>query len=111
MAGCATAAVTLFGVAWAMMRYSRSLPIGKFFAYSSALIAVLAVVLIGKGVSALQEAGYLAIYPLAGVPQIELLGLFPTTEGVLAQIVMIVLLAIGFSYNSRVARSGKPAVV
>lgn len=111
VAGCATAAVTLFGVAWAMMRYSRSLPIGKFFAYSSALIAVLAVVLIGKGVSALQEAGYLAIYPLAGVPQIELLGLFPTTEGVLAQIVMIVLLAIGFSYNSRVARSGKPAVV
>ena len=111
VAGCVAAAVTLFGVAWVMMRYSRSLPIGKFFAYSSALIAVLAVVLIGKGVSALQEAGYLPIHPLAGMPRIELLGLFPTTEGVLAQIVMIVLLAVGFGYNGRVARNRKPAAV
>ena len=39
----------LSAVAWVMLRYSRTLPIGKFFAYSSVLVAILAVVLAGKG--------------------------------------------------------------
>ncbi|MGE0775685.1 MAG: FTR1 family protein, partial [Sphingomonadaceae bacterium] len=105
LAGAGAAIVVLAMVGYAMMRFSRTLPIGKFFAYSSALIAVLAVVLIGKGVSALQEAGYLPIDPLAGFPRIELLGLYPTREGILAQIVMAVLLMIGFAYNQRAARA------
>ncbi len=83
-----------------MMRYSKRLPIGKFFAYSALLIAVLAVVLIGKGVSALQEAGYLPIALLSGFPRIEILGVYPTREGVIAQILMAVLLFIGFRANT-----------
>jgi len=90
-----------------MMRYSRTLPIDRFFAYSSALIAVLAVVLIGKGVAALQEAGYLSVHPLAGFPRIAVLGLFPTREGIIASLGVIVLLAIGFAYNRR--RIGRAA--
>ena len=58
-------------------------------------------VLIGKGVSALQEAGYLPVKPLDGFPRIEILGLYPTTEGVAAQAVMIALLAFGFGLNRR----------
>ncbi len=102
-AGAGAAIVVLTLVAWMMMRFSRTLPIGKFFAYSSALIAVLAVVLIGKGVSALQEAGYLPIDPLSGFPRIELLGLYPTREGLIAQILVAALLVIGFAYNRRTA--------
>ena len=49
-------------IAVAMLRFSRRLPIGKFFAYSSALVAVLAVVLAGKGVAALQEAGLIGVH-------------------------------------------------
>ena len=47
-------------IAWAMLRFSRTLPITEFFRYSAILIAILAVVLAGKGVGALQEAGIVA---------------------------------------------------
>lgn len=100
LAGAAAAVAVLALVAIVMMRFSRRLPIGQFFAYSAILIAVLAVVLIGKGVSALQEAGYLPILPLSGFPRFELLGLYPTREGILAQILMAVLLIIGFRANT-----------
>jgi high-affinity iron transporter len=99
LAGGFAAIVALFVLAWVMMRYSRALPIERFFAYSSALIAALAVVLIGKGVAALQEAGYVSVHPLAAFPRIAVLGLFPTREGVIASLGMIVLLAIGFACN------------
>jgi high-affinity iron transporter len=100
LAGAGAAVAVLAVVAIVMMRYSRQLPIGKFFAYSALLIAVLAVVLIGKGVSALQEAGYLPIALLSSFPRIEILGVYPTREGVIAQILMAILLFIGFRANT-----------
>ncbi|HKY18386.1 MAG TPA: FTR1 family protein, partial [Rhizomicrobium sp.] len=104
LAGAAAAIAVLAVIAVVMMRFSKRLPVGKFFAYSSWLIAVLAVVLIGKGISALQEAGTLSINLLAGFPRSEILGLYPTQEGIAAQLLMAVLLAIGFAWNSRASR-------
>ncbi|MGB3865601.1 MAG: cytochrome c/FTR1 family iron permease [Xanthobacteraceae bacterium] len=101
VAGGAAAIVVLAVIALVMMRYSRRLPIGKFFAYSSALIAVLAVVLIGKGTGALQEAGYLPITPWPGFPRNEFLGVYPTRETIIAQLAMIAMLALGFAWNRR----------
>lgn len=103
IAGAVAAVVLLAVIAFVMMRYSRTLPIGKFFAYSSALIAVLAVVLIGKGSAALQEAGYLPVTPWPGLPRIELLGIYPTRETIVAQLVMAALLVAGFLWNRRSA--------
>lgn len=100
LAGAGAAVAVLAIVAAVMMRFSRRLPISQFFAYSSILIAVLAVVLIGKGVSALQEAGYLPIAFLSGFPRIEILGVYPTREGLIAQVLMAVLLFIGFRANT-----------
>ncbi|HTO02830.1 MAG TPA: cytochrome c/FTR1 family iron permease [Opitutus sp.] len=101
VAGGAAAILILSVVAVVMLRYGRTLPIEKFFAYSSGLIALLAVVLTGKGIAALQEAGHLPVHPLATFPRIEILGLFPTLEGIIAPLTMIFFLAIGFTYNHR----------
>ena len=103
-AGAAAALVLLAGIALAMFRFSRKLPIGKFFAYSSALIAVLAVVLAGKGVAELQEAGLIAMTPLAGAPRIEILGLYPTLESLAAQALTLLALLLGFGWNRRESR-------
>lgn len=105
VAGGAAALVVLAIIAFVMIRYSRRLPIGKFFAYSSALIAVLAVVLIGKGTGALQEAGYLPITPWPGFPRNAFLGIYPTRETIIAQLAMIVLLMLGFAWNKRSAQT------
>ena len=99
IAGGVAGLATLAAIAVAMLRFSRRLPIGKFFAYSSALVAVLAVVLAGKGVAALQEAGLIAIHPLSELPRISLLGIFPTLQGIAVQIATLVALAIGFGWN------------
>lgn len=99
--GALTAAITLVAIAVAMLHYSKILPIGKFFTYSSSLMAVLAVVLIGKGVAALQEAGMCSINQLSGFPRIDLLGMYPTMEGAACQAVMIALLFMGFMRNNR----------
>jgi len=52
----------------------------QFFSLSAILIAVLAVVLAGKGVAALQEASLVDTWPMPGVPRVELLGIYPTRE-------------------------------
>jgi len=104
LAGAATAGALLAVIAILMFRFSRKLPIGKFFSYSSALIAVLAVVLAGKGVAALQEAGMIGVTPLGWAPRIEILGLYPTLEGLLAQAATLLVLLAGFARNRRGGR-------
>jgi high-affinity iron transporter len=99
--GIAVAVLLLALIAWAMLRLSAKLPIAKFFSYSAALIAVLAVVLAGKGLAALQEAGMFGVTPLAGWPRSPILGIYPTLETMLAQAAMAVLLAVGFLYIHR----------
>lgn len=103
LAGAASGAVVLAAVGWALLRYSRKLPITQFFALSSILIAILAVILAGKGVAGLQEAGLLGIRPIAGLPRIEILGLYPTWQGVAAQFSTLLVMVFGFIRNSRTA--------
>jgi high-affinity iron transporter len=104
LGGAATAAALLAVIAVLMFRFSRKLPIAKFFSYSSALIAVLAVVLAGKGVAALQEAGMIGVTPLGRAPRVEILGLYPTLEGLLAQAATLAILLAGFTRNRRSGR-------
>ncbi len=104
LGGAAAGAACLAVVALAMFRFSRRLPIAKFFAYSSALIAVLAVVLAGKGVAALQEAGLIGVTPVAAAPRAPILGLFPTVEGIVAQGLTMLALLLGFGWNRRERR-------
>ena len=100
MVGAGVASVVLAGIAWAMLRYSRKLPITQFFAISSVLISVLAVALAGKGIAALQEAGWLPVSVIE-FPRIALLGIYPTMQGVAIQLLVVAVLVSGFWYNRR----------
>lgn len=101
LAGAGSAVMLLGLIAWAMLRYSRDLPIGKFFAYSAWLMAILTIVLAGKGVSALQEAGIVDIAPLESGVRISMLGIFPTWQSMGAQLVMLAAVIAGFYFNRR----------
>lgn len=98
LAGMALACATLAVIAWILLRTSRRLPLGSFFSASSALIAVLAVVLAGKGLAALQEAGWAGV-TVVSAPRLEWLGIYPTWQTLMAQLVVLVLLAAGFAFN------------
>jgi len=101
LGGAAAAAALLAVLAWIMLRYSTRLPITQFFSWSAILIAILAVVLAGKGIAGLQEAGILGVVPLSGIPRIQMLGLFPTTETIVAQLVALAILVAGFWLNRK----------
>ncbi|MEP6546319.1 MAG: FTR1 family protein [Gammaproteobacteria bacterium] len=103
LAGLAAGAAVLAVIAWVLLRTSRRLPIATFFSASSLLIAVLAVVLTGKGVAALQEAGWVPV-TIAPMPHIEFLGIFPTWQSLLVQLVVITVLSLGFALNHRRGR-------
>lgn len=103
LGGLAAGVAILAVVALALLRFSARLPIGKFFSWSSALVAVLAVVLTGKGIAALQEAGWLNASSL-NLPTIDLLGVHPSLQGIGAQLLMAALVAAGFMWNARAAK-------
>lgn len=101
LAGALSAVALLALIAWAMLRYSHKLPITQFFRYSAILIAILAVILAGKGVGAFQEAGVLSATFIAGLPRLAELGFFPTVETIGAQLLALLALIGGF----RISRS------
>lgn len=105
LGGIGTGALTLAAIAWLLLRTSRRLPLGAFFSASSVLIALLAFVLTGKGVAALQEAGWIGVHA-APLPRIELLGIYPTWQSVGAQLAVALVLVAGYALNLR--RSARP---
>jgi high-affinity iron transporter len=99
-AGFAAAVVGLVVLAWLILKVGLRLPVGWFFGGGSVLMAVLAVVLAGKGIAALQEAGALPIEPL-DMPAIPSLGLYPTWQGVLTQFAVVLLIVGAVAYSRR----------
>lgn len=86
-AGFVAALVTLGAVTWAMLKFSVKLPLGVFFGASGILLAILAVVLAGNGISALQEAG---VFPVTQVSFVTVswLGIHPNVQGLGVQAVL-----------------------
>ncbi len=110
LAGALSAVAVLSAIAWFMLRYSRKLPITQFFKYSAILIAVLAIILAGKGVGAFQEAGTIPMTAVSGLPRLPDLGFFPTVETLAAQLAAFLALLIGFRYGNRHHRSHQPDI-
>ncbi|MDQ2666413.1 MAG: cytochrome c/FTR1 family iron permease [Gemmatimonadota bacterium] len=74
-------------------RYGVKIPIRRFFAVTSVLLYYMAFVFTGNGVRELQEGNALPLSAIAGFPHIEWLGLYPSWQGVLAQLVLLILFA------------------
>jgi high-affinity iron transporter len=101
--GVAAGAAALAAIGWGIFRYSLRLPLGLFFNAMSALMCVLAVVLAGKGVAALQEAGVIGADPVAFVA-LPLLGVYPTVQTLSAQAAVLAAIAAGFYLAGRAPR-------
>ncbi len=100
LAGALAAILLLALIAGVMLRYSRKLPITQFFRYSAMLIAALAIILAGKGVGALQEAGVIPVTQLDGWPRISWLGVFPSVEAICAQLLTLFAIIFGYRYTA-----------
>ena len=81
------------------MRYSVKLPIARFFSVTNCLLLALAFILMGKAMSALQEAGLIGITSLPVSFDIDWVGVKSIWQGILAQLsvlgVFLVFLVVG----------------
>jgi high-affinity iron transporter len=73
-------------LAWLLVRYSVKLPIAKFFFVTTYLLLALAFILMGKAISALQEADLIGITPLPVSFEFDWIGVKSTWQGILAQL-------------------------
>ncbi len=104
LAGAVLGAVCIVGAAWAIFRFGVRLPLRQFFGVTAAVMITLSVVFAGKGVAALQEAGKLPLDPIA-FPRIELLGVYPTLQTVITQLVVLAAALALVLYSARPSRS------
>ena len=88
--GLGVGVILLALVGFLLFRYSKRLPIRQFFALSAILMFVLAFVLAGKGVYALQEAGWIDSHAVAFI-SIDALGIHPYAESLAIQLFVLML--------------------
>lgn len=88
VAGAATAVALLMVFVAVALRLGRRLRPAPLLTGAGALLCVMAVVFVGKGLRALQEAGALTHHVFAG-PVVELLGVYPTWETSIGQALVL----------------------
>lgn len=98
LAGAGLGAATLAVLGWMIFRFGLRLPIGPFFAASSALLALLAVMFAGHGVAALQEAGWLPLDPVNFI-EVPLLGIYANVQALSLQGGLIAVILVGFAWG------------
>lgn len=98
LAGAGLGAATLAVLGWMIFRFGLRLPIGPFFAASSALLALLAVMFAGHGIAALQEAGWLPLDPVNFV-EIPLLGIYANAQALWLQGSLLAAIIVGFAWG------------
>jgi len=74
-------------------RFGVRIPLRPFFATTSVLLYYMAFVFMGKGIRELQEGGVVGITVLPGWPHVDAMGIFPSVETLLAQLVLLMLFA------------------
>lgn len=72
-------------------RFGIRIPTRQLFGATSVLLYYMAFVFMGKGLRELQEGNVLPITTVPGAPHVEILGLYPTVETLLGQLVLLVL--------------------
>jgi high-affinity iron transporter len=72
-------------------KYGVRIPLRQFFGVTSVFLYYMAFVFTGKGIRELQEGNLISITTIPGAPHIDTLGLYPSVETLLAQLVLLVL--------------------
>jgi len=100
--GCALLAL----VAWGLLKYSIKLPIARFFSTTTYLLLALAFILMGKSISALQEAAIVTISPLPVDIDMSWVGVGSTWQGLLAQCAIIGFF-VAYFYRNKLKQQAK----
>lgn len=93
MTGIVIALLILAVFAFVFVRYSAKLPLGPFFKIATVLLYVLAFKMVGTSLHALQLTKVISTTPIPGLPVMAAIGLYPTWETILAQLLLVIIIA------------------
>ncbi len=99
--GVMVAFIVVLFLSWLFLKYTARLPIIKLLKFSSLVIAVLAIILVGKGVHAIQETGFFSITAFPLNFRFDFLGLYPTVETLLSQLGVLTLVVILYQWGRK----------
>ncbi|MEK7401300.1 MAG: cytochrome c/FTR1 family iron permease [Gemmatimonadota bacterium] len=86
-------------------RYGVRIPLRPFFAVTSVLLYYMAFVFMGKGIRELQEGDVFSITVISGAPHVDMLGLYPSVETLLGQLVLLLLFIFALAWTFWPSRS------
>lgn len=92
LAGGAAGLLLLIIVAFLIFHFSMRLPMRLFFGVNALILVVLSLVIAGKGIASLQEAGYIPVDRVS-LPEWNVIGLYANWESLGVQILMLGLIA------------------
>lgn len=95
----------LMGLSYFAVVESKKLPLTKLFQACSWTMMVLAVILAGKGIHSLQEAGFVGVNTFPASIRIDLIGLYPSFQTVCAQLLVVALFAFLLISDRRTAHA------
>ncbi|MFD1886465.1 FTR1 family iron permease [Paenibacillus wenxiniae] len=90
--GIGLALVILIVIAVLIIRFSVKLPVRPFFLTATVLIYYLVFRFLGESIHALQVSGYVPAHTISGMPSVSWLGIYPTWETLIPQMVVLVFL-------------------
>jgi high-affinity iron transporter len=102
--GAVAAVIGLAAVGYAILGLGRKLPLKPMLITGASILLLLSVAFVGNAVRSLQEADLLAVTPIQGdwarlpVFAAELTGIHPTVQGMVAQLTLLVIYAIGAAW-------------
>lgn len=105
LSGVISAFMMVFALAFVFLKFSKRLPVRRLFGITSLIMIVLAIILTGKGLHALQETGILSISASPLPFRIDLVGFYPTLETLLSQALVLILCVSVWFYTRKVESS------
>lgn len=103
--GIAFASVIVSFISYGILKFFNKIPLRKVFLYSSIVISVLAVILTGDGIHALQEGGYITASTSFSNFRIPFLGIYPSLECFLAQLTISFFIIALWLHNRKKTKS------
>jgi len=79
----------LLVLVFVIFKLAVRVPLKYFFSITSLFLYILSFILIGKGIREFQEAGVFGITPIKFIPQIDILGIYPTLETSIPQAILL----------------------
>jgi high-affinity iron transporter len=98
-------------VIYILIRFlSIKIPLKPFFLGTSVLLFIMSIAFTGSGIKELQEGNVIGVTPLPGITSVEILGIYPTLETLVPQLVLLAIAAAVFVIQIKRARKNKPEV-